>query len=129
MPRQRRSPTGEAAVKPVTIRLTPSEHAEIKTKAGRLSLSEFFRRAGLGQPLPRVRHRPPVPEVNRLTYIELGRIGTNVNQLAKACNTAIRLGYGCSIDPQRLEALAATIEQVRLDVLAVVEDEDADEDE
>ena len=117
MPRKRRSTTGEIADKIIPIRLTASEYAVVKAQAGVLSLSEFFRRAGLGLKIPTPRPRPVVPEVNRLTYRELGHIGTNLNQLAKACNMAIRAGYGCNIDPQQLRVLAEYVGQVRLEVL------------
>lgn len=133
MPRRRRSATGEVANKAITIRLTPSEHEQVQGKCGQLSMSDYFRQAGLGLEVPPV--RPPrcrsVPLVNLETYVELGHIGRNINQLAKACNTAILKGYGCNIDPIQLSKLEQVIRALRLAVIAAdrpAGDEDENDD-
>jgi hypothetical protein len=133
MPRRRRSVNGEVANKAITIRLTPSEHEQVQAQLGDLSMSDYFRRAGLSLKIPQVRSRRvrSVPAVNRETYVELGRIGNNINQLAKACNIAILNGNGCNIDPIQLRKLAAVIQELRLAVVAVdpdADDEDEDDD-
>ncbi len=56
-------------------------HASANEKKGRAykATVEFIRSAALGATLKR-----PVPELSRLGYIELQRIGNNINQLARA---------------------------------------------
>ncbi|MBE7386301.1 MAG: plasmid mobilization relaxosome protein MobC [Leptolyngbya sp. SIO1E4] len=120
MPRRRRSTTGEVANKAITIRLTPSEHEQVQAKLGALSMSDYFRHAGLGQKIAQVRRRTrPVPQVNIETYVELGHIGRNINQMAKACNTSIKLGYGCNIDPPVLSNLTEQIDALRMALIGV----------
>jgi hypothetical protein len=76
----------------LTIRLSPEERATIDEAAERAGLmaGSFARQALLGGPLPRQVRRPPVErkELARLLG-ELGKIGGNLNQLAKASNTGV----------------------------------------
>lgn len=127
MPRKRRSTTGEIANKIIPIRLTASEHATVQQQAGALSLSEYFRRAGLGLKITTPRSRPPVPEINRQSYLELGRIGNNLNQLTKACHTAHLQGQALPIDRQLLDELSEQISQLRLAVLGIRPEDEDDE--
>ena len=87
MPRQPRSTSGELSTQLVKIYLTPSEKQKAQTLAGTLTLSEHFRQSGLSQ-----RQVPPVPEVNRLLYLEMGRIGQSLQQIAQACHRVARQG-------------------------------------
>jgi hypothetical protein len=76
----------------LTIRLSPEERAEIDAAAERAGLmaGSYARQALLGGPRPRQARRPPVErkELARLLG-ELGHIGANLNQLAKAANTGV----------------------------------------
>ena len=76
--------------KHLTIRLTPEERAAIDQAADRAGLTpgSHARQTVLGAPAPRQVRRPPVErrELARLLG-ELGHIGGNLNQLAKAANT------------------------------------------
>ena len=126
MPRPPRANSGEVANKAVTIRLTPSEHEQAISQKGTLSLSEFFRRAGLDESIPMPRSRPPIPEVNRETYLELGRIGNNLNQQTRACHRALHQGQTLPMSPEQIEAVAAQVEQVRLEVLGLAPADDSD---
>jgi hypothetical protein len=98
------------------LRLSPTERnlLEEKASAAGLKLSEYLRQAGLKRP-----QRKSLPEINRNTYVELGRIGNNLNQLTKACHTALKKGVGCNIDPTVLESLSTQLNQVRLEVIGV----------
>ena len=74
------------------VRLSPEEHAaidEAAEKAG-LAIGSYARQALLGAPAPRQVRRPIVErrELARLLG-ELGHIGGNLNQLAKAANSGV----------------------------------------
>jgi len=77
-----RKPPEQARSTVVPIRLTQIERDELQSKArdASVSLSEYVRRAAF------LRRLPPrsVPEVNRETYVELARVGNNLNQLMRA---------------------------------------------
>ncbi|MGO8868135.1 MAG: plasmid mobilization protein [Alphaproteobacteria bacterium] len=79
-----------ARTKHLTIRLTPEERAAIDQAADRAGLTpgSYARQAVLGAPAPRQVRKPPVErqELARLLG-ELGRVGNNLNQLARAANT------------------------------------------
>ena len=76
----------------LTIRLTPGERAYIDEAADRAGLmtGSYARGMVLGGPAPRQARRPPVErrELARLLG-ELGKIGGNLNQLARAANTGV----------------------------------------
>jgi len=69
----------------VPVRFTRGERDQLDLTARDfgLRLSPFIRRTVLDRPLPPRRHHRPVPEINRLTYVELNRIGGNLNQLVR----------------------------------------------
>jgi hypothetical protein len=73
----------------LTIRLTPEEKAAIETAAERMKVTpgSYARNTLLGSPIPRQGRRPPV-ERRELARIlgELGKIGSNLNQLARETN-------------------------------------------
>lgn len=73
------------------IRLTPSEKAQLKERAGSLTLSEYIRRRTLGDDAqPRRKRRRPSHDDKALTRLlgALGqsRLSSNLNQIAKAAN-------------------------------------------
>jgi hypothetical protein len=75
--------------KTYSLRLDPAEQeraAALRDRAG-LPLSALLRRALFDTPLPRAARRPTINHqaVARLLG-ELGKIGTNINQLAKHAN-------------------------------------------
>jgi len=84
----------------LTVRLSAEERATIDEAAERAGLvvGSYARQAMLGAPAPRQVRRPPVErrELARL-LAELGHIGGNLNQLAKAANTGVVV-YGGEID-------------------------------
>jgi hypothetical protein len=107
-----------AKTKGLLVRFTHSEHLHIQSQAknAELSMSEYVRRSALRRQLP-----PLIPAINLETYRELGRIGTNVNQMAKAVNTSISEGKRTDLDPLPLQQLAATIQEIRLLLLGINE--------
>ena len=72
-----------------SLRLSSSERLELENKAAEagLKLSEYLRQTGLRRKI-----RSKVPEINREMYLELGRIGNNLNQLTKNCHIALQQG-------------------------------------
>ncbi len=69
--------------------LTPEEKERWSKKAAAagLNMNEYIRCC-----VERRAIAPVPPEVNRVTAVELGRIGVNLNQLVRAMNTAIAQG-------------------------------------
>jgi hypothetical protein len=87
------------------LRLTPVEKENWTNKASALGmdLSEYVRCCVERRKIPQ-----PVPEVNRLTAVELGKIGVNLNQVQRAMNTAIASGQ----DIPNMEESLAVVEKV-----------------
>ena len=91
VPLKRRAPwrgrprVEEPKAHPFSVRLTRQQRDELDAMADRVGLSRgaFARAVLLGIPEPRGRRRPPVDvkEIARL-YGELGRVGSNINQLS-----------------------------------------------
>jgi mobilization protein NikA len=84
----------DARTKLVPVRCTAEERAAIKAvadKAG-LSVGAFLRAAALGDAGPRAVRRPPIErkELARLLG-HLGKVGSNLNQLAHAFNSRGRV--------------------------------------
>lgn len=73
----------------LTIRLTPEERASIEASAERAGLTagSYARQTVLGAPPPRQVRRPTVEKLLLSKLLgQLGKIGGNLNQLAKATN-------------------------------------------
>ena len=82
MARKRKSPTGELKTKTIRVCVTEAEYHAIHARARSFSMSEYLLKCGLGETIRPQRRHPSVPEVNRLTYIELGKIAAAVEQIA-----------------------------------------------
>lgn len=84
MGRRSQTDEGERRTATLTVQLTPSERADLGTRAeaGGVKLSDFARAALLGYHLPAPRH--PLTE---RAVSELCAIGNNLNQLARVANT------------------------------------------
>jgi hypothetical protein len=96
------------------VRLSDIELEMLRSRAEEagLSASELMRRNALMRPLPKRLSR-----VSLKTYVELGRIGNNINQLAKAANTAIKMGQPPPADPGDLSALEKLLHQCRREIV------------
>ena len=101
------------------LRLSASERTalEAKAEAAGLKLSPYLRQAGLNKTVSSKGNG--VPEINRATYVELGRIGNNINQMTKAAHKFLQRGMGCNVNPTELSALLALLKQIRLEVVAI----------
>ena len=74
----------------LTIRLTSIERTTIDDAAIQAGLTSgsFARQVLMGAPAPRQVRRPPVERAELARLLgELGRVGNNLNQLARAANT------------------------------------------
>lgn len=74
----------------ITIRLTEAERAALDTAAERagLSLGSHIRKVLLEAPLPRQARRPPIEKTELARLLgHIGKIGSNINQLAREVNS------------------------------------------
>ncbi len=90
------------------VRFAADEYEQLKKKAyeARVSIGEFIRRAALRR---RVVEPPPPPQLNWKLYEELQAIGVNLNQIAKAVNTAVKAGQDINIDVEQLQNLVESL--------------------
>lgn len=92
----------------VTVRLTTEERAildDLSSRSG-LAAGAFMRAATFGDPGPRAQRRPPVDQqMLRRLLGECGRIGNNINQIARALNSGDEMSQ-----PDLREALRAYLE-------------------
>jgi hypothetical protein len=75
------------------VRWTDEEFNAIAAKADKagLAIAAFMRAAALGDAGPRAQRRPPADhKALRQILGELGRIGNNINQIARALNTGVQ---------------------------------------
>lgn len=74
----------------VTVRMTPEERAQLEALSSRsgLAAGAFLRAAAFGGAGPRAQRRPSADHaVLRQLLGELGRVGNNINQIARTLNT------------------------------------------
>lgn len=99
-------------------KLTVSEAEEVAAiaRASGLTISALLRRSVLAQ---KIESRPPVPAINAQAYAELGRIGGNLNQLARwANNNKLPPDFGGQL-AQAINNLGAAIKTTRAQLLGV----------
>ena len=73
----------------VQVRFTPEEHARLEAAAERagMTVGAFMRHQCLGDAGPRAARRPPVERAALAQLLaQLGKCGSNVNQIARALN-------------------------------------------
>ena len=98
----------------VRIRFTEDEYAAVSQKAiaSQLTLSELVRRAALEKPLPQ-----PKSEMAIATYEQLARLGNNVNQLAKAANTAVKMGEEPKVSVEHWQKVYQEIKHLGMEII------------
>src|SRR4028118_811394 len=106
------------------LRLSDSDYNQIKARAEQvnLSMSDFMRRAALRRTLPR-----PLAAVDLKAYQVLCKIdaqlriaGNNLNQMAKACNSAVALGEPVVVNTGLLESVQQLIRENQATIKAIV---------
>jgi hypothetical protein len=97
------------------LRLSDSDYNQIKARAEEvnLSMSDFMRRAALRRAMPR-----PLAAFDLKAYQMLCKIdaqlriaGNNLNQMAKACNSAVALGEPVVVNTGLLESVQQLIRE------------------
>ncbi len=72
------------------VRLSDEEHALLKSAADKtgLALGAYLRAAALDSPGPRAARKPPIRRQELVRLLgQIGKLGSNVNQIARALNT------------------------------------------
>jgi len=112
-------PEDQQRLHAVTCRLTTAERDRVDAARGGVSRGEFIRLAALARP-PRT-----VPELNRIAWQELARVGANLNQLARRANS--------EGDFDDMAAVAEQVAELRVALigarLSPASDEEGDADE
>ena len=108
------------------VRLSNIELEMLRNRAleAGIKASELVRRNALMRPLPK-----RVSKVDLKTYIELGRIGNNLNQLTKGVNTALKYGVTPPADKGELQELLELLHSIRLKIAGVDDDEEEYDEE
>jgi len=78
----------------IAIRCTTKQHTAIKERAAvaGLSVGAYLRALAVGHPGPRSVHRPHPGDIQLARLLgHIGKLGSNVNQIAKIANTYRRL--------------------------------------
>jgi len=97
------------------LRLSDSDYNQIKARAEQvnLSMSDFMRRAALRRAMPR-----PLAAFDLKAYQVLCKIdtqlriaGDNLNQITKACNSAVALGEPVVVNTGLLESVQQLIRE------------------
>ena len=106
------------------LRLSDSDYNQIKARAEQvnLSMSDFMRRAALRRAMPR-----PLAAFDLKAYQVLCQIdtqlriaGNNLNQIAKACNSAVALGEPVVVNTGLLESVQQLIRENQATIKAIV---------
>lgn len=96
----------------MAIRLTPTERVRVEAKAAEVGLppATFVRQVALGSVVS-----PPaqIPEINREAYLELAKMGGNLNQIAYHLNAGIATG----VDEAFLRRLADVVKSLAIRVI------------
>jgi hypothetical protein len=120
MPRHRKSSTGELKTKRIPVCVTESEYEYIRERSGALSMSEYLLRAGLNETIPQRRSRRLTPELNRLTYLELGNINQALQHITDWCQQNRRLSEADGFpNLDRLQRLHDQLDALQLAIAGV----------
>lgn len=95
----------------ISVRCTSGERARIDEAAAQagLAVGSYVRSLALGSPGPRARRRPPIERAKLAQLLgQLGKIGSNINQIAFAYN-----GRGRTPELAELKALREEVALLR----------------
>lgn len=96
----------------VNVRMTADEYGRLSTNAEiiGLSITEYIRRKSTGQSLPNKKVSP----LDRKLFVELSRVGNNLNQLTKVSNSGIRDPFGIS---EQLAEVKTVLQHLKSNIL------------
>ena len=103
----------------ITFKLSPTEARQLQERCQGTKRSHYIRQKLLAGAAPRP--RAVIPPVNRDVYVQTTYLRANLNQIAKAINTASKLGETLPLTQDYLEQLAqmtATLRQIRASLRA-----------
>ena len=95
----------------IAFRVSQSEHAIISNNAETIGLStaEYIRRKCTGKSLPNKKVSP----LDRKLFVELSRMGNNLNQLARVSNSGIHAPFSIS---KQLEEVKMLLQQLKTNI-------------
>ena len=95
----------------IAFRVSQSEYVIITNNAGTIGLSvaEYIRRKCTGKSLPKKRVDP----LDRKLFVELSRVGNNLNQLARVSNSGIHAPFSIS---KQLEEVKMLLQQLKTNI-------------
>jgi hypothetical protein len=101
------------------VRLTPDEHHDVVTRARECGLSA----SAYAEQRLQGRGPTPIPPLNEETYRELGRIGNNINQIARCLHQ--HTGDDPTVDElvAMIADLGVLLAEIRLVVIGAAEPE------
>ena len=106
----------EKRTKAEKLRFTPMELDQIRARvpAGE-TRSGWIRRLLLNEPAPKTRKRLTAPDVDPALMRELGKMGGNLNQIARALNQANTIGESVAVVQVLavLQALEQSLEEIK----------------
>jgi len=111
----RRQRIADPRTRLINLRCTLRERAAIRDRAtaAGLSVGAYLRRLALGDAGPRAVRRPPAAQAELAVLIgHLGKVGSNINQLAHAYN-----GRGAVPGSAELRAIHGEVAQMRAALL------------
>ena len=111
---KRRKPVGAVRDAVVPVRLTPFERDELAAIAEQrnTTLSGLLRTLALGRELPAQK----LSKIDAETYLELGRVGNNLNQIARQLN-AVHLIPPFEKLADDVKALRELVKKIQFEVL------------
>ena len=110
------SPTERRTVR-VIFKVSPSEERKLDELCDGIGRSPYIRAGLFGYSV--TRPKADIPQINRDTYFELGRIGINLNQQTKALNGAIKAGHSLPLGEylDKLTALEAMLKDLKAQII------------
>ena len=108
----------EKRTKTEKLRFTQTELNEIRSRVPEgETRSGWIRRLLLNEPTPKIRKRLTAPEIDPVLMRELGKMGGNLNQIARALNQANKVGEPVAMVQilAILQSLAQELEEIKED--------------
>lgn len=92
---------------------------EFAQRAG-MNITDFVKFRTLSKP-PRIKMATPEREVLLRLLSELGKIGTNINQMAKVMNTDMKTSFSVSVTEDLVAAALNSMKQTSSEILQALE--------